>query len=220
MNEHTRASELLPWMVNGRIEATDARWLSDHLEHCGACRSELAAQRRVRDALIREPTVEFAPQASFNRLWKRIEAEAADGPAEAPTSTDAPLSDRGATPPVRTGLRPWLRATLAAQAAAILVLCGVLWQRPASPAYRTVTDATAGPIATETVIKAIFNDQVRLADVKEILAGAGLVVASGPSEAGVYALVPRDVRAQFIVPTALARLRADPRVRFAELGAQ
>ena len=32
MNEHARACELMPWMVNGRIEATEARWLSDHLE--------------------------------------------------------------------------------------------------------------------------------------------------------------------------------------------
>ena len=64
----------MPWMVNGRIESTEARWLSGHLEHCAACRSELAAQRPIREALTREPTVEFAPQPSFNRLWNRIEA--------------------------------------------------------------------------------------------------------------------------------------------------
>ena len=75
MNEHARASELLVWMVNGRIEPADRRWLSEHLEGCAACRGELAVERRVRDAVAREPTVEFAPQASFNRLWKRIEGE-------------------------------------------------------------------------------------------------------------------------------------------------
>lgn len=220
MNEHARASELVPWLVNGRIEPTEARWLNEHLEQCGACRSELEAQRRIRNALTREPTVEFAPQASFNALWKRIEAEAADGIDGVPTGAAMPLAVRGATPRVRTRRRLWLRATVAAQAAVILVLCGVLWQRPVAPDYRTVTDAAPGPIATGTVIKAIFDDQVRLADVKEILAGAGLVVASGPSEAGVYALVPRDANSPTIVPAALARLRADPRVRFAEVGAQ
>ena len=219
MNEHTRASELLPWMVNGRIEAADAKWLNDHLEACETCRSELAAQRRIRDALTREPTVEFAPQASFNRLWKRIEAEAA-GPAPRTGTAEAPRGDREARLPGRGGLRPWVRATLAAQAAAILVLCGLLWQRPALPPYRTVTDTASSPIASAPVIKAIFDDQVRVADVKEILAGAGLVVASGPSEAGVYVLVTRDARSKAISPAALARLRADPRVRFAEVGAQ
>ena len=83
-----------------------------------------------------------------------------------------------------------------------------------------MTDAAPAPSVNEPVIKAIFADEVRLADVKEILAGAGLVVASGPSEAGVYALVPRDARARNVTPAALARLRADPRVRFAEAGAQ
>ena len=48
----------------------------------------------------------------------------------------------------------------------------------------------------------------------------GLVVVSGPSEAGVYALSPRPGASQSFNPAALARLRADPRVRFAELGAE
>jgi hypothetical protein len=220
MNEHARASELLPWMVNGRIEASEARWLTDHLERCETCRSELVAQRRIRGALTREPTVEFAPQASFNRLWRRIEAEAAGMTPRVPHAEAEPVSAPAQVTPGRHGLRTWVRATLAAQAAAILVLCGVLWMRPDAPSYRTVTDPAPAPSSTGTVIKAIFSDQVRLADVKEILAGAGLVAVSGPSEAGVYALVPRDVRLQSEVPAAVARLRADPRVRFAEVGAQ
>ncbi len=223
MNEHARASELLPWMVNGRIEPTEGRWLASHLEHCEACRAELAAQRRIREALTREPTVEFAPQASFNRLWKRIEAEAGETLPQVPCATAALQSIHPlVTPirPIRSQLRPWVRATLAAQAAAILVLCGVLWLRPGASAYRTVTDAAPAPSASGAVIKAIFSDQVRLSDVKEILSGAGLAVAAGPSEAGVYTLVPRDSGAQSLVPSAAAHLRADPRVRFAEVGAQ
>ncbi len=220
MNEHARAAELLPWMVNGRIEASEARWLNDHLEHCPSCKTELVAQRRIRDALTREPTVAFAPQASFNQLWKRIEAEAAGG---APRRAEK-ITQSGASLPrdlTRGGIvRPWVRVTLAAQAAAILVLCGVLLMRPEPQAYRTVTDSSPGPAVDGSVIKAIFDDQVRLADLKEILAGAGLVVASGPSEAGVYTLVPRDAKSQGLVPGKAARLRADPRVRFAEVGAQ
>jgi hypothetical protein len=219
MNEHARACELMPWMVNGRIEATEARWLSEHLGHCADCRSELAAQRRIRDALTREPTVEFAPQTSFNRLWNRIEAEAA-GATPQSVGNSTPRNERRAEDLTRGGLRPWTRATLAAQAAAILVLCGVLWLRPDRDSYRTVTESTPAPTVSGPVIKAIFDDQVRLADLKEILAGAGLVVAAGPSEAGVYTLVTRDAKSQEMAPAAAARLRADPRVRFAEIGAQ
>ena len=217
MNEHARAHELLPWMVNGRIESGDAAWLDGHLADCADCRVELAAQRRLRDAIAREPTVEFAPQAAFNRLWKRIEADA-HGSQPAP---DAHVNPTAAALPPRTRSLPWMRATLALQAAAIAVLCVALWRTaPASPPYRTVTDTPASSAVTGPNVKAIFDDQVRLADVKDILAASGLVVASGPSEAGVYTLVPRDASSADIPPASLARLRADPRVRFAEAGAR
>ena len=220
MNEHARASELMVWKVNGRIESVDARWLDEHLERCAACRAELRVEQRVRDAIAREPTVEFAPQASFKRLWERIEAEqlaTASVPGAAPATDEpgrAPAAPRG-----RRGGR-WLRVAVGAQAAVILVLCAVLWERPMAPAFRTVTDSSPAPVVAGGVIKAIFADQVRLADVKEILQGAGLVVVSGPSEAGVYTLGPRDASAPPVTPEMAARLRADPRVRFAEIGAQ
>jgi hypothetical protein len=222
MTDHARASELLVWMVNGRIEPTDSRWLSEHLEGCASCRRELDVERRVRDAVAREPTVEFAPQASFNRLWERIEGER---DMTVPGSPAAAAHQHQGVPPesaprARAGKRAWLPLAMAAQAAVILLLCGVLWQRSTAPAFRTVTDSAPAPVATGAVIKAIFSDDVRLADVKEILASTGLVVASGPSEAGVYALAPRDARAGPVTQAAAARLRADPRVRFAELGAR
>jgi hypothetical protein len=219
-------------MVNGRIDAHDAAWLEAHLATCAACRIELAAQQRVRDAIAREPTVEFAPQAGFNQLWKRIEADAHGIPVAGLAGEDLDVvaaaaiaggDEASRAPPARaTRARatPWLRVALLAQAAAIAVLCVALWRAPAAPTYRTVTDSPIGPAIAGPVVKAIFDDQVRLADVKEILAASGLVVAAGPSEAGVYALVPRDVRVMDIPPATLARLRADPRVRFAEPGAR
>ena len=218
MNEHARAHELLPWMVNGRIEGRDAAWLDGHLTQCAACRDELAAQQRVRAAIAREPTVEFAPQAGFNRLWKRIEADAHGSPSAG--AAENLQSEFSPAQPARTRALPWMRVTLAMQAAAIAVLCVALWRTPPAPAYRTVTDPPAGSALAAPVVKAIFDDQVRLADVKDILAASGLVVASGPSEAGVYTLVPRDSGIADIPSSTLERLRADPRVRFAEPGAR
>jgi hypothetical protein len=227
MNEHARAHELLPWLINGRIESREAAWLDAHLATCPACRAELAVQQRIRDAIAREPTVEFAPQAAFNRLWKRIEADAHGVPATGAAVAEAHAAaaghasslDQPARSP-RTRAVPWLRAALLVQAAAIAVLGVALWRAPPAPAYRTVTDAPVGQVIAGPVVKAIFDDQVRLADVKDILAASGLVVAAGPSEAGVYTLVPRDARVSDIPPATLERLRADPRVRFAEPGAQ
>jgi hypothetical protein len=214
MNEHVRAAELLTWKVNGRLAGADAEWLEAHLQVCGACRQELSAQQQIRDAIAREPTVEFAPQASFNRLWARIENDGTDSAAtRPPTAAGARRSGWAAG--------PWTRATLAAQAVLVALLGGALWHdwtiRPAAD-YRTVTEAPA-IAARGPVITAIFDDRVRLADVKDILAGSGLVIASGPTAAGVYTLVPAEADQASLPPTALARLRADPRVRFAEAGA-
>jgi anti-sigma factor RsiW len=209
MSEHTRAGELLTWMVNGTLAGPEAAWLDRHLDTCADCRAELAVQRRIRDAIAREPTVEFAPQAAFNRLWKRIEADGTE--AAAPALAAVAGAGRA---------RAWLRWAVAAQAAAILVLCAVLWQRPAPGTYRTVTEAAPAAFAGQEVVKAVFADEVRIADVKAILAGTGLVVAAGPSEAGVYTLVARDAQVRASSPAILARLRADPRVRFAEAGAR
>ena len=219
MNEHTRAVEMLTWKINGRLAGADADWLEAHLEACGECRRELAAQRSIRDAIAREPTVEFAPQASFNRLWARIEQDGRVARAPAATATGASMHGR------RNGWAAgrWTRAALAAQAVFIALLGGALWrgsEGSTAPNYRTVTDAPPTAVSGQPVIKAIFDGQVRLSDVQDILAGAGLTVASGPTAAGVYTLVAVDAKAAPLSPATVTRLRADPRVRFAEPGAQ
>jgi hypothetical protein len=216
MNEHARAVELLTWKVNGRLAGSEADWLEAHLEVCGECRRELAGQWAIRDAIAREPTVEFAPQASFNRLWARIEQ---DGREALPPAAGAATRRR------RRGWAAgrWTRAALGAQAVLIALLGGALWRGSAdnrAQIYRTVTDEAPAAAAAQPVIKAIFDDRVRLGDVQDILASAGVTVASGPSAAGVYTLVAVDAKAAPLTPATIARLRADPRVRFAEAGAR
>jgi hypothetical protein len=219
MNEHARAVEMLTWKVNGRLAGADADWLETHLEACNDCRRELAAQWAIRDAIVREPTVEFAPQASFNRLWARIEQ--GNRGAQPPAAAASGAATRGRRHGWTAGR--WTRAALAAQAVFIALLGGALWrgsETGTAPNYRTVTDAPAATVSGQPVIKAIFSDQVRLSDLQDILAGAGLAVASGPTAAGVYTLVAADAKATPLSPATVARLRTDPRVRFAEPGAQ
>jgi hypothetical protein len=215
VNEHERAAELLTWQVIGRLSGDDHTWLSVHLESCAHCRAEQRVQRRIRDAVASQPVVEFAPQASFNRLWQQIEADAGiDNPHAA--AMTAATSERGR---VRAGPRFWLKGLAAAQAAAIVLLGAALWhgrQDNLTPAYRTVTDQPVERPGSDE-IKVIFADQVRLADVKEILAGTNLRIANGPNASGVYALVGAGQNSVSATRTALARLRTDPRVRFAAL---
>ena len=216
MNAHERAAELLTWQVIGRLGGEDLNWLSEHLESCAHCRAEQRVQRRIRDAVAAQPVVEFAPQASFNRLWQQIEA---DANIDNPHAATMPAAAGARTAARRGRSSRWLRVLAAAQAAAIVLLGAALWHRQPdsiAPDYRTVTDTAPVPAAADE-IKAIFADQVRLADVKDILAGSNMLIASGPNAAGVYTLVSAETSSPAAARAALAHLRADPRVRFAEL---
>lgn len=210
MNEadHARADELLPWLVNGRLQGEELRWLNAHVEACGRCREELRAQRSVRDALAGDAALEFAPLASYHRLWDRIEADAT--PARVARAT-GPLARRGG--------RSLLVAGLAAQSVAIVALALALWQSRAAPppAYRTVTSPPA--VSSDGGILVIFDDHATQSELRALLARAGLRIHDGPTAAGVYTLVAGAARADASSDSALQALRAAPQVRFAERGA-
>ncbi len=217
MSDHERAAELLTWQVIGRLGGDDLNWLLAHLEGCAHCRAEQRAQRRIRDAVASQPVVEFAPQASFNRLWQQIEADASIDNPHVPTAA----SQSQTRPAPGRSPNRWMQGLVAAQSAAIVLLGGALWQwqhRSTVAAYRTVTEQSRAPSA-RFEIKVIFADQVRVADVKDILAQTSLAIAAGPNAAGIYTLINAETDSREAAQAALPRLRADPRVRFAELTA-
>ncbi len=206
--DHRRADDLLPWLVNGRLQGEDLRWLNAHVDRCSRCDGELRAQRRVHDALAGDATLEFAPLASYHRLWDRIEADAAPSPAARPLLP-------------ATGRRGWplLVAGLAAQSVAIVALALALWQSRAvpTPDYRTVTSPS--PAVADGSFLVIFDDRTTQAEFRSLLGRSGLKVHDGPTPGGVYTLVREPLRAGGSPDSALQELRAAPQVRFAERSA-
>ena len=101
---HAEAWALLPWLANGRIQASDREWVEAHLAQCAECRGELVAQRKVASEMngqmYRENYRGISPEAaataehdSFNKLWARIEAsESAALPDSSIQGTGAPVS--------------------------------------------------------------------------------------------------------------------------------
>ena len=211
MSEHARADELIPWLVNGRLEGAERARVEQHLRDCAVCREEYASQLKVRAALTREPAVAFAPQASFNRLWERIESESAPAPAV----QARPGGARPARALRRGGARRWLAVAVAVQALVIGTLASWLWNLNTRPDFRTVTTSAPGPAATAAV-RAVFDESISLAELRELVASAGLSVAAGPTPAGVYTLTATPADAHTL-EAALAGLRRDRRVRFAEI---
>lgn len=217
MTEHQHVVELLTWFVNGRLTAAEHARVAEHLEHCALCREELALQQRVRAAIVQPTKVEFAPQTSFNKLWDKITTDAA------PKS-----SLLGRRPSVTTPAKPWpklvryywMPIALGGQVAIIVALLAILFAHSSIPnnntaAYYTVT-STDKANDNRPIIHVVFDEAARLSDMKDILGKSGLEIAAGPTAAGVYSLTPDGTGANALQQTVVT-LRADPRVRFAEL---
>lgn len=211
------AARLLAWYVNDTLPGPQMRAVAEHLDQCATCRADAAALGPLRTLLRTPSTVEYTPQAGFSRLLARIDA-ADQAPIDAPaTPAPARSKPRGWSSPMR-----WLAAAVVVQAVALGVMATALLGgrgAPADAAYQTLTSPAAAD--SRAALRVVFAPTLTLAELQQLLRSHQLSALAGPSEAGLYtlALAPAAQGAQDL-QAALQRLRADPRVRFAEpLGA-
>jgi hypothetical protein len=210
---HRECWEQIPWIANGSLDVHERARLEPHLRACSACQEELALHERTRVLMRRDEPVMMAPQAGWQKLIQRIDAEDAD----AEEGVDA-----APAPAVRSRPLRWPRwAAIAAsvQAVALALIFGAQYlEREAAftaPRYETLT--AVDPVAASgPVIRLVFHTGVALQDVNAMLRAVDAQVVAGPSEAGVYTIALKNRRASPDIDAALARLRADPRVLFAE----
>ena len=199
--QHERAFELLPWLVNGRLEASEREAVETHLRSCLPCRRELKEQQALRAALREHPAVHISPQTTFERLTRRL-AEP-DVPAQRPAA------------------RPFAAfARFAAVGAAGVALLGLLlWLVPREPepgaAYRTLANSAAAGTARVDVV---FVESATAAERERVVADVGGEIASGPTELGRYTVLLDGAHSgDADVADVLRRLNRDPHVRFAGL---
>ncbi len=211
---HDETARLLPWFVNGTLEAADARAVEAHLEGCACCRDDAIALEQVRTLLRSPDAVEHAPHSGLRKLMQRIDAQSAlPGP-------DA--GERAAMPPGLPASRPrfgsplrWLAAAVVLQSVALVVVgtAALRGQDREDAAYRTLTSAPA-PVHG-AALRVVFASSMTLGELQALLQAHRLAVRAGPSAAGLFTLATPDAQAGE-AEAVLARLRADPRVRFAE----
>jgi anti-sigma factor RsiW len=198
--EHERAFELLPWLVNGRLEAAEREAVEAHLRSCLPCRRELKEQQRLRAALREHPAVHISPQTSFDRLTRRL--------AEPDLATH------------RVPARPFAAfARFAAVGAAGVAILGLLlWLVPREPElgapYRTLATQAAG---TSARVDIVFVESATAAERERVVADVGGKIASGPTEVGRYTVRLDGDPSDVDVADVLRRLNRDPHVRFAGL---
>jgi anti-sigma factor RsiW len=204
--EHHEVSALLPWYVNETLGEIDRQRVDAHLGMCTACREDLAAQRRICEAIDAQPAIDYMPVASLKRLQARLDALGESDP------TIAPVKEQLLQ---RLPWRGWMAASVAAMAVAVALLAanrfGQTDARLMQPNYRTVTNSAPRP--QSEVIRAVFAPSITLVELQSILDEAQLRIVSGPTEAGVYSLASNST---LTVRASLALLRQHSTVRFAE----
>jgi hypothetical protein len=194
---HEQAQQLLPWYVNGTLEADDAAMVETHLAECAECRADLAAEQ----ALSREvAALPLDVEHAWSTLSDRIDAA---GP------------PRRLAEPV-----PFLRRKVAigwalggsfAAAAAVAFAVAVVPGAP-SPVGQTYRALGSAPTAAPGNALVMFRPDARDSDLRAALAKAGARIIDGPTASGAYVVrIAPASRAQ-----ALDGLRATPQIVLAE----
>jgi hypothetical protein len=177
---HKVADALLPWFVNGTLEADELAFVQKHLSRCVSCQREVEWLRGIHAACVAgeaDPDVSGALRQLRRRLGERAGRR---GPM-------AQLRNLWGHSP------PWSRGVIATQLA-LMVALGA-WILPAydgSALYRTLGARNAQAPATWNLV-VVFDPVTTEADMRRILRDAGARIVDGPTQANAYVL---DVPAQ------------------------
>ena len=219
VDPHQWATELVPWYVNGTLEAADAAKLGAHLDGCAHCRRDYQAQVRLFEAMQAETTVVFAAEPSFKKLMARIGSEEDAGTwlLERP----APVAPK---PRVRLARRApggaarWLAAAVLLEGLGLGYGAWAWHVHNASLYSAYVTLTSAAPSYRDSPrIRVVFRSGLSVGGLGTILHDTGAHIIDGPTDANVYTLgfSGAEVTAG-VVERRVAALRASADVLFAE----
>lgn len=194
-NPHDEAQELLPWLVNGTLDAADTRRVEAHLAECPECQAELAAERQLAAAIESSP---IDSEAAWERMERRLEA--------------------AEKPQFRSSAHPWRRrvpigwaiaSPVAAAAAVALVMINVPARQPVEPQYRALG---APDVSRPANLIVQFQPSSRAGDVQSALQSVDARLVDGPTETGAYLLHVDEAKREL----ALKQLRDNQAISLAQ----
>jgi len=213
---HAETWALLPWLANGRIQASDREWVEAHVAVCAECRAEVAAQRMVSTAMNRDgaspESAATDEQRSFNRLWARIEASESASPASVATGTVQQSSRSSRT--VR-----WLAAAVIVQGFGLALFAfNTLRTAPQSGEHITVATNPVPSRPNAPAVRIVFAPDASITTINTLLAHQGLSIVSGPGTAGNFTaeLSADAVASGASADSVAAVISKDPNVSFAQ----
>jgi hypothetical protein len=194
---HTRAFELLPWLINGTLAGAERQAVEQHVRACIVCRRELKEQQRLHASVRARRTADVSAEAGFDRL-------------------DGELNAAGAIRP-RWRIRYATAAPFAvATAAGVAVLAILLWFTPLPDLDRNDYKTLGTPPADAALVDIVFADQTTAAQMQDLLDDIDGEIVAGPSRLGRYSVrVTGDRADDGQLDELIGVLAADPRIRFA-----
>lgn len=212
---HLRVWEMLPWVVNGRADASELRRVNEHLRGCALCLSELSRQRDMRSIMNgREPRVPRV-ESGLTKLLQRIGDAEVDTQAHPVQALRQPQATASVRSRAATALACGLAAVVLLQSGARAVFDERLRAEPAA-VYRTLSEPVARP--DRAAIRLVVDERMSVHDLRTLLISRNLQIVAGPDASGIYSLAPLGATAS--LDAVAAALRVAPGVRFAEPVAQ
>ena len=216
MRIHQETWGLLPWLVNGRADTAQHHRAEAHLADCADCRAELAREQHLAAAMA-QPSVP-GPDLSqgLARLMQRLDQAAPVRPARPWLALGTGSAGRSAT------IRLSTAALLGALQLALFAAAAAWWLHTSVPVagsangYQTLTQAPASAAPVGPGLRVVFHGERSISELQALLVGHGLVIVSGPTEAGVFTLGSAAPQPARDLDALAAELRRSPAVAFAE----
>lgn len=197
--QHIAAADLLPWFVNGTLDAGEHAQVERHLTTCIACTQDVLMLRELQAMYEEDKRRYRATDAGITHARERIDRL---------RPTRAHLTSRASA--ARRPVRWWQMLLVAQTAVIVLLAAGFLIQ--SGPRYYYTLSASRPASTPEAAVIVVFDVNRSERELRELLRSAHARIVDGPTPEGAYTLhVPSTEQAE-----AIARLRQLPWVRFAE----
>jgi len=90
VDAHEHVAQLLPWLINGTLDAEGAASVRAHLAACSDCQADFESEERLYEAVRSDGLLVFSGEPSFQKLMARIEADDFAAMEAAPVEMGAP----------------------------------------------------------------------------------------------------------------------------------
>lgn len=183
-----RFDEMLPWYVNGTLDAGGRQWLEQQLREHPELKGEHGWTESLQ-ARMRESAPEVSAELGLDRLLARIRHERSNA---LPRETEAAKSAGGLLDGFSAFLERFrLTPGFAMAAAVVMVQFGVIGllvseQGELQSEFERFRSVNGDQIVTGPALEVVFKSEARERDIREALVRIGGTLAGGPGQLGVY----------------------------------